>query len=214
MDPGSKRRLDELISWYVTGTIAEADCEWVEQMVREHPQARAELEWHQWLQREMRAQTEVPVDVGLDGLMRRVRADSRSGRSAKSAGGAWQALLGWLGARPAYAFAMTLVVVQAGIIAGLLLRESVPPEYAETRAIAPPSAEGPVLQVTFKPDVTERDMRLLLIKLGAHVVDGPGQLGDYVVEVAPQHIESAREAFQDSGTVDAVAVLARRPDRE
>lgn len=217
MDPATKRRFDELMPWYVTGRIGDADRAWVEQMLGDHPQAQAELAWHRQLQQGIRERFEqVPQDVGLQGLMMRVRAEPRGQPATKEGGGGWlRNFLAALGSRPAYAFATALIVIQAGVIGALLLHDAAAPEYSETRAIAPePAAASPVLQVTFKADITERDLRLLLIRVGGRVVDGPGQLGDYIVEVPAERIEPARQELEQSGMVDAVTVLAQRPARE
>ena len=83
------------------------------------------------------------------------------------------------------------------------------------RSVAPHAGlPVPVLQVTFKPNVTERDMRLLLVKIAGRVIDGPGQLGDYIVSVPARQIEPARQHLEDSGLVDEVTVLDRPPVRD
>ena len=48
-------RFDELLPFYVNGTLAEADREWVEAQLREHPQAAAELDSCRTLQARIRA---------------------------------------------------------------------------------------------------------------------------------------------------------------
>ena len=56
MDTATKQRLDELMSWYVTGQIDEQDRAWVEQLIREDAQAHAQWQWHQRLQENLHAQ--------------------------------------------------------------------------------------------------------------------------------------------------------------
>lgn len=214
MDSATKRRLDELMPWYVSGRIVDADRAWVESVLREHPDAQAELEWHQRIREQIHARfDQVPQDVGLTGLMARLRSERRP-QASTGIGGRMREFFASLGARPAYAFATALIAVQAGIIGALLFKDAGEPEYAKTRALAQQPASGPVLQVTFKSDITERDLRLLLIRVGGRVVDGPGQLGDYIVAVPSERIEPAREELEQSGLVDSVTVLAQRPERE
>lgn len=207
MDEHSRTRLEHLMPWYVNGTIGEGDRRWVEQMVREHPDARSLLTFDDCL-RKVDGDIRVPADDGLDDLMRRVRADKAARAQTEGEESWWARLLASLGPRPAYGFAAALILVQGAVIASLLLRDT-GVEYAETRSAAPPSsAAAPMLQVTFKPDATERAMRLLLINLGGRMVDGPSQLGDYVIAVPAERIETARQALEESGIVDAVRVRA------
>jgi hypothetical protein len=57
-------------------------------------------------------------------------------------------------------------------------------------------------------------MNLLLVRVGGRVVDGPTQIGEYLVEVPRTRIELAKKEMENSGLVDAVTVLDRRPGRE
>jgi hypothetical protein len=214
MDSATKRRLDDLMPWYVTGNISDEDRAWVETVLRDYPDGQAELEWHLRVREQIRARfDQVPQDVGLQGLMARVKSGQRR-RASPGLASRLRDFVVSLGARPAHAFATALIVVQAGIIGALLLQEAVPPEYSETRSLSPQAAAGPVLQVTFKSDITERDLRLLLIRIGGRVVDGPGQLGDYIVAVPAERIEPARDELEQSGMVDSVTILARQPERQ
>ena len=149
-------------------------------------------------------------------LMARVRAESAAAKPPRRS---WLTRLheGWAGlaARPAFAMAAAAVVLaQAGVIGTLLSREDAAPEYAETRSVAPlPALMEPVLQVTFKADATERDMRLLLVRVAGRVIDGPGQFGDYIVAVPASRIDPAKRELEESGWVEQVSVLDRPPAR-
>jgi hypothetical protein len=219
MDAKSRQRLDEQMPWYVNGRIdAQDERAWMERVVREEAQAKAALEWHRLLQRDIQASVDSLPEVGLEGLMRKVHAGEAGSPKAvearKSSPGWIRGLLQSLQPRTVYAFASVIIVLQAGII-GALMREGAEPQYAQTRETgAPAGLQGPVLQVTFKPELTEREMRMLLVNVGGRVMDGPSQLCDYIVFVPADRIEAAREAFERSGMVDAVVVLERRPHRE
>jgi hypothetical protein len=213
MDAPTKQRLDELMPWYVSGRIDGQDRAWVERVISEHPTAHAELNWHRVVQEAVREDVEsLPAGAGLQRLLARVRAEEAAKPS-------WLARLreGWakLASGPAFAFAAVLVVVQAGVIGVLLSQEAGQTEFAQTRSLAPEhAAPEPVLQVTFKPDVTERDMRLLLARIGGRFIDGPGQLGDYIVLVPVRQIELARQQLEESRLVEQVTVLDQPPARD
>src|SRR5688572_8739895 len=45
-----KAKFDELLPFYVNGSLSEADRVWVEDYLRQHPGAAAELHWYESLQ--------------------------------------------------------------------------------------------------------------------------------------------------------------------
>src|SRR5687768_8001338 len=45
-----KSRFDELLPFYVNGSLPPADREWVDAYLREHPRAVGELDWYRTLQ--------------------------------------------------------------------------------------------------------------------------------------------------------------------
>lgn len=214
-DADTKRRFDELIPWYVTGQLKDADRAWIEKMASEHSALRAELEWHRNLHREIHSKyAGVRTDVGLDSLLARVRDGERPVRQEGFAD-KLRAFFASLTARPAYALGAVVVVVQAGIIGALLTKGAPEPEFSETRSIAPrPTHETPVLQVTFKAEATQRKMNLLLVRVGGNVVSGPSQIGEYIIEVPKSRIELAKKELEGSGLVEAVTVLEKRPNKE
>lgn len=214
MDATAKRRLDELMPWYVNGSLGAQDRAWIERMLNEFPQARDELEWHRGLEQTVRQEADtLPADAGLQKLMARVRAEAKAQPSWLSRAAEFWARLA---SGPALAVAAALLVAQAVVIGALLSGEqSQSSEFGQIRSVAPHGAAPlPVLQVTFKPEVMERDMRLLLVRVDGRFVDGPGQLGDYIVAVSPQRIESAKQQIEASGLANEVVVLEQAPARE
>jgi hypothetical protein len=124
-------------------------------------------------------------------------------------------LFGGLRFTPAFAVAATLILAQAGLIGVLLMRETERDQYYETRSAAPqPAPSGPVLEVNFKPDSSERDIRLALESVGGSIVDGPGQLGNYIVRVAVGQEAAAARKLGASPVVEAVSVLPNVPAKQ
>jgi anti-sigma factor RsiW len=71
-----KSRFDELLPFYVNGTLNEADRAWVEEYLREHPTAGAELRWYESLQTKLREDLPpVSSEVGLERAMQRIHAE-------------------------------------------------------------------------------------------------------------------------------------------
>jgi hypothetical protein len=209
--PADKRRFDELVPFYVSGALDAAERAWVEAYLAREPGARAELAWHQALAGAIEERVaSVPEDVGLAGLQARLAAERRGARPGRVLA-ALERLLPRPAVYPAFAGAAAIVLAQAVAIALLVGRDA--PEFAETRAMG--EAQPRVyLQVNFKPEATEREIRLALIRAGGRIVHGPGQLGDYYVAVPGERLDAARRELEASGAVETVARVDKLPVRE
>lgn len=209
-------RFDTLLPWYVNGTLNNNDRTWMEGFVRLHPEAGSELRLQQKIQTALHENAAaIPADIGLDQFMQRVRQDRRAApaptRSIK------EMLAGFFGGfqlTPAMGTAFAVIMIQAGLIGTLLVgHESQEPEYARTRAVVAPELVGPFLKVNFHPDARESDMRFALVSVGATVVDGPSQLGDYFIKVPPAEIEAALKQLESSGLVESISVVPSLPNK-
>lgn len=202
-------RFDELLPWYVNGTLGAEDRAWVEEQLARHPEARAELEWLRSLQSRMleNAPT-VPATIGLARTMQLIRGDQPTWAERISA------FFGGFGMRPATAMAaLAIFVVQGGVIYNLLgdARDS----ESEIRALrAVRVDEGPLLKLNFTPDAKEADIRLLLVGVGGHLVGGPGQLGDYYVRVAAGKEAETLERVKTQPIVQAAELAPGLPPQE
>lgn len=219
-----KTRFDELLPFYVNGSLSEADRGIVEDYLREHPKAAAELHWYQSLQQKL--QDDAPAvssEVGLERALHRIRTEGPAPAGArKVAGPSWSdklrdffaTLLPQPVLRPALAGALAVVALQAAVIGGLLSEGK---ETSELRAVpqASVSEQGPYLKVNFKPDAREADIRMLLVAVHGDLAAGPGQLGDYYVRVADaQQVATVSSKLSASGIVDAVSVVDALPARK
>ena len=202
-------RFEELLPWYVNGTLDDEDRAWVEDYLARNPQARTEVEWHQSLrERMLETAPAVPVTIGLAKTMQLIRGDQPTWAERISA------FFAGFGMRPATALAaLAIVAVQGGVIFNLLgdARE----DAAEIRSLrAVQTDEGPLLKLNFAPDAKEADIRLLLVEVGGHLVGGPGQLGDYYVRVAPGAEAQTLALLQSRPIVQAASLAPGLPPRE
>jgi hypothetical protein len=208
-----KARFDELLPWYVNGSLGPDDRAVVEQYLAEHPQAHAELDWYRSLQQRLQdAAPAVPETIGLDRVLARIGHDRPS--LAARVGNFFSALLGTSGMRPATAFAgLAIIVVQAGFIFSLLGRPH--EDEAEMRALrATVTDQRPMLKINFAPDAREADVRHALMSVHGRLVGGPGQLGDYFVVVPAGSEASAAQQLQSNPIVQAVSLAPGLPPRE
>ena len=216
-----KSRFDELLPFYVNGTLEESDRAWVDEYLREHPKSAAELQWYRTLQDTMQGDAPaVSAEVGLDKVMARIRGERAPARAAAKATepSFGERVRGWLAAlapqpllRPALAGALAVVVVQGVVIANLATSGD---DSSEIRAARPTVVEaGPFLKVNFKADAREADIRMLLVEINGSLAGGPGQLGDWYVRIPEARIAAAADQVKASPIVDGVARVDALPER-
>jgi anti-sigma factor RsiW len=169
----------QLLPWYVNGTVEADEAAAVEAHLADCAECRADLAAEQVLAREIAA---LPLDVehAWSMLSDRIDAAGPPRRLAepvpflrRKVAIGW-ALGGPLAAAAAVAFAVAIV-------------PGAPSPVGQTyRALgsAPTAAPGNAL-VMFRPDTRDGDLRAALTKVGARIVDGPTASGAYVVRIAP-----------------------------
>jgi hypothetical protein len=203
------QRFDELLPFYVNGTLQGEDRAWVERQLADNADARAELEWLASLRTRIAdSAPKVPATIGLDKVMMRIRGPQPTFAERL------RGFFDLIGARPVTAFAgLAIITLQAGAILALM---QPPRDDADglraTRATA--VKEGPMLKINFAPDAKEAEIRHLLMSVQGRLAGGPGQLGDYYV-VVPAGREAAIAAqVKASPIVQAVAVAPGLPPGE
>jgi hypothetical protein len=218
-------RLDELLPFYVNGTLSDAEREQVETYLQAHPEAQAEAQWLRSLQSKVREYAPpVSAEVGLDRALQRIRTEGPAPQGARRAAaqpGFGARLRGWLSAlvpqsvvRPALAGAMALAVVQGVVIVQLMERhEDDSTELRTLRSGTAPAEAGPYLKLNFKADAREADIRLLLVGINGSLAAGPGQLGDYYVRVPAAQLPAITAQLKASPIVEGLQVVDGLPAR-
>ena len=209
-EPAAKQRFDDLIVWYVNGTLDPDERRWVEDYMQANPASRQELAWHDQLKKANGIEDlHVPRDVGLDKLLRQVNGEG--GKPQLSFMQRMTQVFASLSARPAYAFTALVLLAQA-VGLGVLVKEvndrdRVISDFSQIRAIPshPSAVDTPTVNVTFKSSATEQQIRLLLVSIQANIVAGPRQLGDYTIAVQSEGIEEARTTLRKSPIVEFVS---------
>lgn len=114
-----------------------------------------------------------------------------------------------------WSLAASILLAQAAVIANLMRGQpgaSVEEQInraAEYRGVPQPPANYAYLEVVFKPDAKEIEIRKLLVKLNASIVDGPGEFGQYRVKVKAGTEQATAQVIRDSGVVDSVEISAK-----
>ncbi len=205
-------RLAELSRKAATGTLTEAERAWLAAHLRDHPAERAELEWDRQFSTTLSEKVAaMPLMPGWERTARELRA----GPARERAPGVLDRLSDWLAATlgvplNAQAIAAALVLVQAGVI-GVLAWQSQGVDDSAVRAAAPDSApRGPLLRVSFRPELREADLRRALTDAGAEIVGGPGQIGIYLLRVQAGDLAAAAQRLRASGTTELVETIEAR----
>jgi anti-sigma factor RsiW len=187
---------EELLPWYATGQLDDADRE----IVETHLSACARCQRQLAGERRMveRFQSFSPeVDSGWARMRQRIEAPQPKRRNsiAQTASEIWQTLK-----RPAVAALATAQVAILAIAAAIAPSLSSAPAYVALgdRVQPPPAANMIIL---FRPEATEADMRLALRNSGASLVGGPTDADAYLLHVAPQQRPSALTKLHDDDDV-------------
>ena len=213
----ARRRYLDILPFYLNGTLPDTDRQWVMDYLTHNPHMQSTLAWHADLSEQVRISTEqrlagIPANIGLKGLKRKLR-EERTKKIKWS--GLWETLMSARWLPSAFAAAMLLVVVQSVFLGVMLSKEdtATAPLVRSVTEVAP-KEKIRYLQVNFKADVTERDLRLELIETGARIIDGPGQLGDYVVAVPDKRLEDVRKHLEQSDLIESVKPIEQPPAPE
>lgn len=204
--------LHALLPWYVNGTLDVQTRRAVDRELAQSPSLRSELVWLKLVRSQIREQTQAEVSArsesaGLDTLMALVHGE-QSGKvlPLKLRVDRWVA--GVRRMPMSMGIAAAVVLTQAVIIGTLLD----PPAQDPLRTLSGgEAAGGQLLQITFKPQATEAQIRSLLASIQGEIVAGPGALGVYAVRVPDHQGAAALEKLRrDTTTLDTVVLLPSR----
>ena len=216
-------RLEELLPFYVNGTLGNAEREQVESYLQAHPEAQAEAQWLRSLQAKVREDVPpVSAEVGLERALQRIRTEGPAPQGARHTAqpSLGERFRGWLASlvpqavlRPALAGAVALLAVQGVAIVQLMERNE--DASTELRTLRGSVVEqGPYLKLNFKADAREADIRLLLVNIHGSLAAGPGQLGDYYVRVPAQQIDAITAQLKSNPIVEGLQVVDGLPARQ
>ena len=195
LTPDRDSELDQLLPWYVNGTLGDDERSRVEAYLSASAAAREEVELLRRLRDHVKASqpSRSPGELGLKRLQREIAAERQAAPARPRGGGS----PGWW--RPAAIAAALVIAIQ-----GALLFEMLP-----ERGVGPATgggSGGSVIEVNFAADATESEIRAALQAVDGRLIDGPGALGVYrvrLVGVAPDDAAAIR---------DAIATLEALPD--
>jgi anti-sigma factor RsiW len=203
----------EQIPFLLNGTLSAAERESLNQAIAAEPALARELELQRRIRDAVNQSAATPARSTLPQFLNRLAAESQrevnqSGgnvatlqRSVTPLGAVRRQQRGW---KIAFALAASVVVVQAALLVPRLSQTS---ETLEPLSGATAAASAN-LQLTFKPDATEKQIRESLRANGVDIVAGPSALGVYQARAANPAKAVAALVTQTS-VIESAAVIAK-----
>ena len=197
-DPGLFQRdphqeAEELLPWYATGQLNEADRVKVEEHLSSCARCRDELTFERRVVHDVRGSAP-EVDAGWARLRSRIEAERAAACDVPHATGSFLKVL----RQPVVA---TLAAAQVGFLvlgAGILLSLSRPTYHALG---SPPPAPSANVIVIFRADATVGDIRDALRSSGASIVGGPTSADAYLLRVPINRRQQALARLQSDDDV-------------
>ncbi|HPF58303.1 MAG TPA: hypothetical protein P5149_13095 [Candidatus Competibacteraceae bacterium] len=193
LPPDPRRDIEELLPWYVNGTLDPAETAAVEQYLAQYPARRAELEQCRALAGMIEAHDPPawqPAPEGFDRLMAEVNRWEAAPVStpAQIAPSLWQQVLEWLWHTPPpvrWTLAVESLAI-AVLVLAVLLPATMPagPGYETlSNGEAPANAAGWQVRVVFDDRMSIGELQTLLRSITGHIAAGPTALGVYTVTI-------------------------------
>jgi hypothetical protein len=206
--PATQReKVLQLLPFYVNGSLSDADQKLVESELIAQPILQRELAFQRALATHVQEHTErAPASIGLGKVLARI---AQTETSEKKSSGIWQTVSAWLtgGAwmKPALALSLTAVVAQAWLLSQRPSIDEVQYRGGSDRTERRGTKAGRAyLSVVFQPTTSEAQLRMLLAGLSAQIVSGPGDSGEYVLEVPADAASAIQTKLQQSGMTSNV----------
>lgn len=209
----SETELRQLLPWYVNGTL-DVSTQWdIDRLIDRSPLVTNEVTWLRQLREQIQNLPDEAAqrspDAGLDNLLALVRAQQSGKVSVLPFR---KRLNAWL-ERPRNSLvpaglAAAVVLTQTAIIGALL--NHLPPQHLTPLSATTPAAST-LLQITFKPQATEIQIRSLLASVHGDIVAGPGALGVYVIRVPDgQGAAALAKLRNDQSAIESIVLLPSR----
>ena len=184
----TEENIEFLLPFYINGTLDAEENKRVEDALAIDENLREELVFLKGLQAQVQQQSvQPPGELGLKRLQKLLKQQQandavlplKNAFSAKKYG--WQMV----------AMAACLVLVVQTVV----MHSPDSDEYMAAGGSVIVQHQGKIVSVTFAPNVTEQQIRRLLLETNASIVDGPSALGIYRLSVS-NNIESTIHQFR------------------
>ena len=227
-----EKRTEQLLAWYVNGTLVGPDRNHVEDALHRDPSALRHLNWESAVRTAIKTDPvyDVAADRGLAQVMQRIRADAPAMASAPRATAAprrpatiaihadptdlFTRFREWINLSPGLALACTLVIMQSFVISQMWSSHSEDIAFAENRAVQNATARGDTfIRIQFKANTVERQLSSMLRANNAEIVAGPTQLGEYYLLVKPNEAPQTLARMLTNPQVESAEIVNALPSK-
>jgi len=197
LDSSAHQAIQELLPWYVTGTLDGDELAQVQEHLNGCKQCQSDVDWQRTLRAAVNLPDQAVPDVEQALARLRPQLGVQQHRAKRNAPSEFLSKL-MRGTPPGGAppWMRWALAAQFAVILGLgtLLA---PPygQIATYRALGLPKNTVGNLVVVFKPETTEQELRRILHTSGARVVDGPTVTDAYLLKVADPQLAQALKAL-------------------
>jgi anti-sigma factor RsiW len=210
--------IELLLPWYAAGTLDARELQQVEAALANDPELAAR---YAWVRAELEQETHVSEAAGepsgrdVKTLFAKIDAlPAQKSRTSIDLGARIAEFLTALSPRTLAWSAMAAalaIVLQAGFLAGFVLKEKSPSGFETASAPANVSGEGSYVLLRFQPQATAADVANFLETNKLSIVGGPSTGGLYRVRVAPTKLAKADlmrvvNTLQDNKLIGFIAV--------
>jgi len=183
----SHESLNQLIPWYVNGTLSPEELAVVERHLENCAACQSDVEWMREVGSAMTGlASEAPApEVSFNKVLAAVEQWERSKDHARFGwiSNWWKAI--WSSSAP---FARFALAAQLALIAGLCLaiwfsHREVQPSFTVLSGSEPSNSGGAKLTISFTPETTISQVRQMLTGIGGTIVGGPSANGIYIIQL-------------------------------
>ena len=197
----SSRDLDELLPFYVAGTLDQEETARVEAYLSGNETAQKEVEMLRSIQATVKSQSfpQSPGDFGYKRLEKMIAQEPQIQASNDNIESWWRPV----GIAASFA---------AAFFALIAVQDLAPSPGGFETASGPIKVTGPLVQVIFQPDVTEAEIRSFFLEKNLVIVNGPSAIGLYYVEygneeASQQELDALIDDLQSQSDVISSAGL-------
>lgn len=194
-------RFNELLPFYVNGTLDTDERDFVEAYLEKNPAAKDDLKFGNLMAEAIRLEAdERAADAGLEKALTRFRG----AHLHRNWLGRFKLACREWGLTPAFALAATLLFVQTGI----LIRQQAILESPQYRSVVVPKTPTYQLKIIPSPKASFAEVTLLLRQQGCTIVAGPSETGEiWVTTDGMTPLDNIRKTLIASPLVDEAVVM-------
>ena len=199
MSDTEHQALQDLLPWYASGALGEAEAERMQEHLRGCAVCRDDLAWQRKL-----LEMEGPLPAGLDPerALARLMPQLESPAASPALG---QRLRAWLGAAGWQGWTMGAQFAAIAVLAAVqLLPRDEAPTY---QALGRGPASTPDMLVVFRREARLLDVQRILQANGAQIIGGPTVTGAYMLDVEPGREAQLLAALRADPSVETAESL-------